>query len=90
MDNTCVCCGAALPTESCSHVCKKCENLDGDHHVPCLNCGEPLSVINYHWYKTVAGHAKNTVFHCESCRLDWEKDEEFIAQPIKFKRKFWG
>jgi hypothetical protein len=46
--------------------------------------------MSSHWYSTCDGHARNTIFHCEVCGSDWEKDEEFIAQPVKFNRKFWG
>lgn len=64
-------------------------DTDNDN-VLCPNCGSTLEVMSSHWYNTNEGHARNTVFHCNNCSLDWEKDEEYVAKPVQFKRKFWG
>lgn len=63
---------------------------NNDDTVLCLECGSVLEVMSSHWYNTLDGHAKNTVFHCNFCHSDWEKDEEYTAKPVKFSRKFWG
>jgi len=88
MVDRCVMCGDIIPEGS--QICKRCENNDSCAYTMCPSCGSPLERMSYHWYNTGRGHAKNTVFHCNTCYLDWEKDEEYIAQPVKFTRKIWG
>lgn len=66
------------------------ENGGSNDGVLCPECGAVLEVMICHWYNTIDGHARNTIFHCNVCHNDWEKDEEYVAQPVKFTRKFWG
>jgi transcription elongation factor Elf1 len=61
-----------------------------ENYFTCPECGAVLEIMSCHWYNTIDGHAKNTIFHCNACHNDWEKDEEYVAQPVKFSRKFWG
>jgi predicted amidophosphoribosyltransferase len=88
MVDRCVICGATVPEGTM--VCKRCENGSSNDRVLCPQCGTVLEPMSSHWYNTCDGHARNTVFHCNTCQSDWEKDEEFIAKPVKFTRKFWG
>lgn len=88
MFNTCVCCGNIIPEGR--QVCYQCENGGGNDGVLCPECGAVLEIMSCHWYNTIDGHAKNTIFHCNACHNDWEKNEEYVAQPVKFSRKFWG
>lgn len=90
MDNICVMCGRELPTECDSMICNKCQK--GNNHVRprCYDCGERLELINISRYNTTDGFGYSTIYHCNSCHADWEQEEEYISQPIKFKRKFWG
>lgn len=87
MVDRCIMCGDIVPESR--QVCWQCENSSNDK-VLCPQCGAGLELMSSHWYNTCDGHARSTIFHCESCQSDWEKDEEFIAKPVKFTRKFWG
>lgn len=84
----CVMCGEIVPEGS--QVCLNCKSRDTNEMVRCYDCGSLLEVMSCHWYNTDNGHARNTIFHCNCCGSDWEKDEEFVAKPVKFTRKFWG
>lgn len=88
MVDTCVMCGDIVPEGT--QVCKRCENGSSNDGVSCPDCKAILEIMSSHWYNTCDGHACNTVFHCNACQSDWEKDEEFVARPVKFNRKFWG
>ena len=88
MANTCVCCDAVIPEGT--QFCRSCENSSSNDRVLCPQCGSVLELISSHWYNTCYGHARNTVFHCNICLRDWEKDEEYVAKHVKFNRKFWG
>lgn len=88
MVDRCVICGDIVPEGT--QVCRRCENSSSNDGVLCPQCGHVLELMSSHWYNTRDGHARNTVFHCNTCGSDWEEDEEFIAQPVKFTRKFWG
>ena len=90
MVDICVMCGRELATECGSMVCTKCQQ--GDHPKPplCLSCGTRLEVMDVSRYKTSDGFGYSTIYHCNHCGDDWEREEEYIAKPIKFPRKFWG
>ena len=90
MDNTCVMCGAKLPTECNSMVCSKCQRGDYPKNPLCPTCGEELETMDTDRYETSDGFGYSTTYHCNHCHNDWEKEEEYIAKPIKFVRKFWG
>lgn len=86
MENTCVCCGAIIPEGRRVHY--RCEYGENNVGILCPECGAILEIMNCHWYSTSDGHARNTLFHCNVCHNDWERDEEYIALPVKFTRKF--
>ena len=88
MENICVCCGEIIPEGR--QVCYRCEHGGNNTGVLCPECGAVLEIMSCHWYNTIYGHAHNTIYHCNMCHNDWEKDEEYVAQPVKFTRKFWG
>ena len=88
MVDTCVCCGDIVPEGR--QVCYRCEHGDNNDGALCPECGAVLEIMSCHWYNTIGGHARNTIFHCNVCHNDWEKDEEYVVQPVKFTRKFWG
>lgn len=88
MVDRCVCCGNIIPEGR--QLCPNCQAYEENQAVRCPGCGALLEVISSHWYSTCSGHAKNTVFHCNVCSNDWEKDEEYFTGPVKFQRKFWG
>ena len=88
MEDTCVCCGRVIPEGS--HVCYRCKNGSGNDSVLCPTCGAVLEVMNSSWWNTSEGICCSTVFHCNTCHNDWEKEAEYIAKPVIFKRKFWG
>lgn len=90
MLNTCVMCGDLTELPEGTHVCHRCEKGRASADIRCPQCGSALELMSSHWYNTCNGHARNTVFHCCACKSDWEEDEEFVAQPMKFTRKFWG
>ena len=90
MDNTCVMCGSKLPTECNSMVCSRCQKEDYPKNPLCPTCGEELEIMNISRYTTVDGFIYSTIYRCGQCGNDWEKEEEYIAKPIRFTRKFWG
>lgn len=90
MDNTCVMCGRVLATECGSMICTKCQKGDYPKGPLCPSCGTALETMNTSRYETTDGFGYSTIYHCNHCGSDWEKDEEFVAQPVKFTRKFWG
>ena len=88
MVDTCVCCGAIIPEGR--HVCQNCENAEDNSGVLCPTCGTVLEVMNSSWYFTDDGIGCSTLFHCNACHNDWEKEAEYTAKPVKFTRKYWG
>ena len=90
MDNVCVACGAELPTEYGSMICKQCESSLFNSIVLCPSCGSHLEIIQKSTYNTSDGFGYSTLFHCSRCRSDWEREEEYLAKPVKFRRKYWG
>ena len=92
MSNTCVCCGRDIPEGT--QFCHSCDILASKN---CPTCSSVLELMNKSKYITEEGFGYSTIFHCNSCHEDWELEEEYAAQPIKysplppvFKRKFWG
>ena len=90
MNNTCVMCGADLPTECNSMVCPKCQRGDYPKGPLCPTCGTILETMDISRYETTDGFGYSTIYHCNHCDNDWEKEEEFVTKPIIFKRKYWG
>jgi transposase-like protein len=90
MNNTCVSCGAKLPTEYPSMLCKRCEMECADNNPLCPSCGDTLELMNVSNYNTSDGFGYSSLFHCRQCHSDWEKEEEYTAKPVRFIRKFWG
>ena len=90
MDNTCVMCGTELSTECGSMICPKCQKGDFPKNPPCPSCGTVLEIMNTSRYETIDGFGYSTIYHCNQCGDDWEREEEFVAKPVIFKRKFWG
>lgn len=90
MYDVCVCCGRELPTECGSLICKQCENEANSDSIVCPSCKSKLEVMTAHWWNTDTGICKSTIFHCDYCGDDWEKEEEYVAKPVVFKRKYWG
>lgn len=90
MTDICVMCGAELPTECNSMVCTKCQQGDYPKGPLCPNCGTALETMAMSKYETTDGFGYSTVYHCNQCGNDWEKEEEYVAKPVKFVRKFWG
>ena len=90
MDNTCVMCGQELPTECNSMVCSNCQRGDTPKSPLCLNCGAALEIMNISRCTTTEGFIYSTIYHCNQCGNDWEKEEEYIAKPTIFQRKYWG
>lgn len=88
MIDTCVCCGDVVPEGR--QVCVRCENGRSNNGVICPECGSLLEVMDLSWWNTCDGICKSTLFHCNVCHSDWEKEAKYIAQPVEFKRKFWG
>ena len=90
MDNTCVMCGAKLPTECNSMVCPKCQSGEYPKNPLCPTCGEELETMNTSRYETSDGFGYSTLYHCNNCGNDWEKEEEYTVKPVKIVKKFWG
>ena len=90
MDSTCVMCGRELATESGSMVCPRCQQGDYIKNPLCPNCGTTLETMNISKYETIEGFGYSTLYHCNCCSNDWEKEEEYHALPVVFKRKCWG
>ena len=91
MNNTCVMCGnpAELPEDT--WICPKCQRgAYPTGKVRCPNCGCPLEVMDTTRYNTSDGFVYSTLYHCNECHTDWEKEEEYVCKPVIFKRKFWG
>ena len=86
MVDTCVCCGEIIPEDS--HYCRRCAN-DGNG-VKCPQCGSSLKVMHSGFNITDTDITWETLFHCEDCGSDWEKQAKYLGQPVEFKRKFWG
>lgn len=84
MVNTCVCCGEIIPEGT--QVCYSC--LNGG--VKCPECGSILRVMHSGYNVTADDITWYTLFHCEKCLSDWEKEAKYIGQPVEFKRKYWG
>ena len=87
MVDRCVCCGDLIPEGR--QVCLNCENGD-QSGVRCLTCGTTLEVMDSSWSFTDKGIMCSTIFHCNVCHNDWEKEAEYVAKPVRFVRKFWG
>ena len=90
MTNTCVMCGDPTELPEGTDVCHRCQRGEYTTGVRCPNCGTILEVMDRSTYKTSEGFGYSTLYHCNHCHNDWEKEEEFIAKPIVFKRKYWG
>ena len=56
----------------------------------CPSCGAVLETMDTSRYETTDGFGYSTIYHCNCCHNDWEKEEEYIARPVIFKRKYWG
>ena len=87
MDNTCVACGNPMELPEDTQLCQKCQKEAGAY---CPSCNSVLEVMNISKYLTVDGFGYSTLFHCNTCHNDWEKEAEYVAKPVQFKRKFWG
>ena len=90
MGDTCVMCGSELFTESNSMICSKCQKGDYLEGPLCPTCGTTLETMNTSRYETVDGFGYSTIYHCNNCHNDWEKEAEYVAKPVIFKRKYWG
>ena len=88
MIDRCVCCGDIIPEGR--QVCSTCEKHFDNPATHCPDCEAPLIVMNTSRYFTDDGFGYSTLFHCTICHSDWEKESEYIAKPVQFKRKFWG
>lgn len=84
MVDICVCCGDIVPEGT--HVCPHC--LNGG--VSCPNCGKKLEIMNTSTCIINGKLTLCTLYHCNNCHLDWERETNYIGEPIKFTRKFWG
>ena len=90
MRNTCVACGNPAELPEGTEICLDCQKQIQDSEVLCPNCGSMLEIMNNSRYNTAGGFGYSTLFHCNQCYNDWEKEEEYIAKPVVFKRKYWG
>ena len=86
MVNTCVCCGDIVPEGT--QVCYRCSNVEPG--AKCPECGSILRVMYSGYNITENAITGYTLFHCEKCLSDWEKESKYIGQPVVLKRKFWG
>ena len=99
----CVMCGATLPDECGSQVCRTCEATAGFHFMElnCPECGKPLEI----YYKGLIDSRPaldsdewpylevDLIYHCEHCGCDW--DSKFVydwgdISQTKLVRHFWG
>lgn len=90
MRNICVSCGNPTELPEGTEICLDCQRTLHTSDVICPNCGSGLEIMSKSKYNTVDGFGYSTIFHCNHCQNDWEKEEEYIAKPILFKRKYWG
>lgn len=88
MVDRCVVCGELVPEGR--QVCLRCENAGDSAGVRCPTCGSTLELMDSSWYFTGDGFGCSTIFHCNVCHNDWEKEAEYVAKPVEFKRKYWG
>ena len=84
MINTCIYCGDIIPEGT--QVCPNCLN-DG---VLCPECGSVLEVMDVSQCIIDNKFMLCTLYHCNNCHLDWEREANYIGEPVKFTRKFWG
>lgn len=84
MVDTCVSCGDIIPEGI--QVCPNCFNSG----VICPECGNKLDVMHTSMCIIDGKLVVCTLYHCRSCRLDWEREVNYVSEPVKFTRKFWG
>jgi len=84
MINTCVYCGDIIPKGM--ETCPICFNRG----VVCPKCGDTLEVMDTSNCIIDDKLTLCTLYHCNSCHLDWEREANYIGEPVKFTRKFWG
>lgn len=98
----CVMCGATLPDECGSQVCRTCELTAGIQFMKfkCPECGEELEV----WAKYIIEHRDAIwdsfpythialIYHCKYCGCDWDSDywsQWGDTSQTKLIRHFWG
>ena len=102
MANLCVMCGAVLPTESGSQVCRDCELTTGIQFMKfkCPECGEELELYYKHvlehrdtWWDSFHYSIIDLIYHCNKCGCDWDSQytSSFGSQgQSALKRHYWG
>lgn len=101
--NDCVMCGATIPDESGSMVCKTCEvtaNIKFMDFLRCPVCGERLKLYSKYLTRYIPAQYDSfpyieldLIYHCEGCYLDWQTQytQEFGDEGYTgLTRKFWG
>lgn len=98
----CVMCGAVLPTENNSQVCRTCELTAGIQFMTfkCPECGEELELYYKHvvehrdaWWDSFHYSIIDLIYHCDKCGCDWDSQytSSFGSQgQTSLKRHFWG
>ena len=102
MTELCVMCGATLPTESGSQVCRTCELTAGLDFMKfrCPECGEMMEV----WSKRIVSYtpgrfdsypylAVDLIYHCDKCGCDWDSEYTLDFGDVGQtgpKRHYWG
>lgn len=102
MCELCVMCGAVLPTEYGSQVCRTCELTAGIKFMQfkCPECGEEMEV----WHKNVIQYTQGVwdgfprmtvelIYHCDKCGCDWDSLYDTIYGDVFQNlptRHYWG
>lgn len=100
----CVMCGAVLPDESNSHVCKTCVLTTSVQFMnfTCPECGKKLKLmskyVTHYRPATRCGNyavmSVDLIYHCDHCGSDWDSeynsDEWSDETQSKLTRHFWG
>ena len=102
MTELCVMCGAILPTEHESMICRTCELTAGIKFMDflrCPVCGERLQLYSKHIVEYDPGRwdkfpymVVDLIYHCE-CGCDWDSQytQEFGDESqTGLKRHYWG
>ena len=88
MVDRCVMCNAIVPEGT--HTCLSCQNSSSSAAISCPDCGAVLKVIHANWSYTTTGILHSSIFHCNCCHSDYEKEIEYVRKPERFHKKFWG